>query len=195
MFGPPVLADCYTRPRGAVALRSSTPRTSGYSTELWPTYAYRPQIVLGTSVFDGFGPRLMHRHRHDSINSIRHIGDPRPTFVQPRQIWTDCDNCLRGASSCHVQWLCKVSLRSRYPFPSFGAKRKCVCPMAFMHIRHVGALVVVPALPMANRCRCTLVQDPSYFGLLNWTLAYLCLSAANRAGNMSFRRIRSQANA
>jgi hypothetical protein len=86
MFGPPVLADCYTRPRGAVVLRSSTPRTSAYSTELWPTYAYRPQIVLGTSVFDGFGPRLMHRHRHDIIKSIRHIGDPRPTFVQPRQI-------------------------------------------------------------------------------------------------------------
>jgi hypothetical protein len=44
--------------------------------------------------------------------------------------------------------------------------------MAFMHIRHVGALVVVPALPMANRCRCTLVQDPLYFGLLDWTLAH-----------------------
>jgi hypothetical protein len=58
MFGPPVLADCYTKPRGAVVLRSSTVRTSAYLTELWPTYAYRPEVVLGTSVFDRFGPRL-----------------------------------------------------------------------------------------------------------------------------------------
>jgi hypothetical protein len=86
MFGPAVLADCYTTQSGAVVLRSSTPRTLAYSTELWPTYAYRPQIVLGTSVFVGFGPRLMHRLRQDIIKSIRHIGDPRPTFVQPRQI-------------------------------------------------------------------------------------------------------------
>jgi hypothetical protein len=38
MFGPPVLADCYTRPRGAVVPRSSTPFTLVYSTEIWPTF-------------------------------------------------------------------------------------------------------------------------------------------------------------
>jgi hypothetical protein len=43
----PVLADCYTRPRGAVVLRSSTPCTLAYLTELWPTFTnFRPPLVL-----------------------------------------------------------------------------------------------------------------------------------------------------
>jgi hypothetical protein len=47
MFGPPVLADCYTRPRGAVVLRSSTPCTLAYLTELRPTFKnFRPPLVL-----------------------------------------------------------------------------------------------------------------------------------------------------
>jgi tryptophan-rich sensory protein len=47
MFGPPVLADYYTRPRGAVVLRSSTPCTLTCLTELRPTFTnFRRLLVL-----------------------------------------------------------------------------------------------------------------------------------------------------
>jgi hypothetical protein len=50
MFGPPVLADCYTRPRGAVVLWSSTPCILAYLPELWPTFKnFRPPLVLTLS--------------------------------------------------------------------------------------------------------------------------------------------------
>jgi hypothetical protein len=47
MFAPPVLADYYTKPRGAVVLRSSTPCTLAYLTELLPTFTnFRLLLVV-----------------------------------------------------------------------------------------------------------------------------------------------------
>jgi hypothetical protein len=48
MFGPPVLADCYTRPSGAVVLRSNTPCTLAYLTELWPTFKNFRRLLVVT---------------------------------------------------------------------------------------------------------------------------------------------------
>jgi hypothetical protein len=47
MLGPPVLAGCSTRLRGTVVLRSSTPCTLAYLTEVWSTFKnFRHPLVL-----------------------------------------------------------------------------------------------------------------------------------------------------
>ena len=86
MFGFSVEARCRPWSWGNGVLRSSARGTLAYLTEPWPAYAHVLEMVPPTSAFDGFGPRLMRRHHSDIINSIHHIGDPRPTFMQLRQI-------------------------------------------------------------------------------------------------------------
>ena len=63
-------------------------------------------------------------------------------------------------------------MRSRQSFRKYDGKRKCPDPIAFMHIRHLGALVVGLAQALAKGYRCTFVQYPVDFGPLNRTLAY-----------------------
>jgi hypothetical protein len=48
MFGPPVMADYYTRPRDAVVLRSSTPCTLACLTEPWLTFTNFRRLLLLT---------------------------------------------------------------------------------------------------------------------------------------------------
>jgi hypothetical protein len=102
MFGPPVLADCYTRPRVAVVLRSSTRCTLAYLTELWPTFTnFRPPLVLtlATMLFRLFllgyiEKVVMSDNTGSNFNSTSH-----------RYLPTDFDAvwCLGTSAQCPVR--------------------------------------------------------------------------------------------
>jgi tryptophan-rich sensory protein len=106
MFGPPVLADCYTRPRGAVVLRSSTPCTSAYLTELRPTFTnFRRLLVLTwtivifrflTSAFSVFARQSPYGRRDlADLTAIRPYQARYVMFGPP--VLADCYTRPRGA--------------------------------------------------------------------------------------------------
>jgi hypothetical protein len=102
MFVPLVLADCYSRPRGAVVLRSSTPCTLAYLTEIWLTFKnFRPPLVLtlATMLFRLFllgyiEKVVMSDNTANNFNSTYH-----------RYLSTDFDAvcCLGTSAQCPVR--------------------------------------------------------------------------------------------
>jgi hypothetical protein len=102
MLGPLVLAICSTRPRGTVVLRSSTPCTLAYLTELWPTFTnFCPPLVLtlATMLFRLFlvgyiEKVVMSDNTGTNFNSTYH-----------RYLSTDFDAvwCLGSSAQCPVR--------------------------------------------------------------------------------------------
>jgi hypothetical protein len=68
MLGPPVLAGCYTKPKGAVVLRSSTSfctlADAALLTELWPTF---DPVIFGSKNF-GYHVRFRPNMRNREIS-------------------------------------------------------------------------------------------------------------------------------